>query len=206
MFVRINLFMCCPFGVNSIALLIVIFTRCFESFDLAIISVRLTVSILVCLAAVDDEEVEDLNGPLEDQEIKDGQWMGVTVRSSGQGGKVLVCAHRYITKISDSQHGQGLCYVLSNDLKYDETYEPCKGRSVVRQHEDYGFCQAGTSGAMLDDGTMIIGTPGPITWRGTIFVISVDGEYLKRDKNHYYGPHSEQTSPVDKYSYLGKEY
>lgn len=115
-----------------------------------------------------------------------------------------MCAHRYIIQTGDSQHGQGLCYVLNNDLKYDEAYEPCKGRSTQRSHEEYGFCQAGTSGILLDDDTMVLGTPGPITWRGTIFVISIGGEYLKRDKNHYYGPHTEQSSPVDKYSYLGK--
>lgn len=115
----------------------------------------------------------------------------------------MVCAHRYISQVGESQHGQGLCYVLSNDLKYDETYEPCKGRSTTRAHEDYGFCQVGTSGTILDDNTMVLGTPGPYTWRGTVFVISVGGEYLKRDKIHYYGPHLDQTSPVDKYSYLG---
>jgi len=27
-------------------------------------------------------------------EIKDGQWLGVEVRSQGEGGKVIVCAHR----------------------------------------------------------------------------------------------------------------
>lgn len=117
--------------------------------------------------------------------------------------QVLVCAHRYISRTGESQHGQGLCYVLSNDLKYDETYEPCKGRTTTRAHEDYGFCQVGTSGTILDDNTIVLGTPGPYTWRGTVFVISVGGEYLKRDKIHYYGPHLEQTSPVDKYSYLG---
>lgn len=118
--------------------------------------------------------------------------------------QVLVCAHRYIVKSGESQHGQGLCYVLTNDLRFDESYEPCKGRATERDHEEYGYCQAGTSGALLDDGTMLLGTPGPYTWRGTLFAISVGGEYLKRDKNHYYGPHLEQTSPVDKYSYLGE--
>ncbi|XP_031627907.1 integrin alpha-PS1 isoform X2 [Contarinia nasturtii] len=145
----------------------------------------------------------DLKPPLEKQEIKNGQWMGVTVRSQGLAGKVLVCAHRYIVKTGESQHGQGLCYVLTNDLNFDETYEPCKGRSTQREHEEYGYCQVGTSGALMEDGTLILGTPGPFTWRGTIFVISGDGDYLKRDKNHYYGPHLEHTSPVDKYSYLG---
>lgn len=118
--------------------------------------------------------------------------------------QVLVCAHRYIVKKHENQYGQGLCYVLSNDLKYDETYEPCRGRPTDRDHEDYGYCQVGTSGTILDDGTMVLGTPGPYTWRGTIFAISIDGGYLNRDKTHYYTPHTEQTSPVDKYSYLGK--
>lgn len=183
---------------------------------------------MISRAAVEDEDVKDLRPPLFNQEIKNDQWMGVTVRSQGVGGKVsvnyndrllneinelftmfirwqvLVCAHRYIVQMGDSQHGQGLCYVLNNDLKYDEAYEPCRGRSTARAHEEYGFCQAGTSGILLDDDSMILGSPGPITWRGTIFVISVGGDYLKRDKHTYYGPHTEQTSPVDKYSYLGK--
>lgn len=32
--------------------------------------------------------VSDLMEPLENQEIKNGQWLGVTVRSQGIGGKV----------------------------------------------------------------------------------------------------------------------
>lgn len=72
-----------------------------------------------------------------------------------------------------------------------------------RAHEDYGYCQAGTSGALFDDDTMVLGTPGPYTWRGTVYVTSFEPDYLKRDKMHYYGPHTELTSPVDKYSYLG---
>lgn len=63
----------------------------------------------------------------------------------------------------------------------------------------------GTSGALLDDDTMVLGTPGPYTWRGTIFVISIGGEYLSRDKSQYYGPHTDSNSPVQKYSYLGKK-
>ncbi|EDV91936.1 integrin alpha-PS1 isoform X2 [Drosophila grimshawi] len=141
--------------------------------------------------------------PPSDDEIKEGQWMGVTVRSQGLGGKVLVCAHRYVTKMAENLYGQGMCYVLTNELQYDEVYEPCKGRTVQRQHEDYGFCQSGTSGALLDDNTMVLGTPGPFTWRGAIFVTEIGGEYLQRDKNMYYSDHSETHSPVDKYSYLG---
>lgn len=50
---------------------------------------------------------------------------------------------------------------------------------------------------------MVLGTPGPFTWRGTIFITEIGGEYLERDKNIYYGDHSDNSSPVDKYSYLG---
>ncbi|XP_058978100.1 integrin alpha-PS1 isoform X2 [Musca domestica] len=149
----------------------------------------------------DSDDVEELMEPSED-EIKEDQWLGVTVRSQGLGGKVLVCAHRYITKVRDNRYGQGLCYVLTNELSYDEVYEPCKGRTVQRAHEDYGFCQVGTSGALLDDNTMVLGTPGPYTWRGTVFVTEIGGEYLERDKNMYYGDHSD-TSTIEKYSYLG---
>ncbi|XP_037816674.1 integrin alpha-PS1 isoform X1 [Lucilia sericata] len=150
----------------------------------------------------DSDDIEELAEPSYD-EIKEDQWLGVTVRSQGLGGKVLVCAHRYITKVRENRYGQGLCYVLTNELSYDEVYEPCKGRTVQRAHEDYGFCQVGTSGALLDDNTMVLGTPGPFTWRGTVFVTEIGGEYLERDKNMYYGDHSDTSSPVDKYSYLG---
>lgn len=74
---------------------------------------------------------------------------------------------------------------------------------MCRAHEDYSYCQAGTSGTMFDDNTIILGAPGPFTWRGTVYELSVDDDYLKRDKSHYYGPHDEINSPVDKYSYLG---
>ncbi|XP_023169048.1 integrin alpha-PS1 [Drosophila hydei] len=147
-------------------------------------------------------DVDELVPPSSD-EIKEGQWMGVTVRSQGLASKVLVCAHRYVTIQRENRYGQGLCYVLTNDLQFDEVYEPCKGRPTQRQHEDYGFCQVGTSGALLDDNTMVLGTPGPFTWRGAIFVTEVGGEYLQRDKNMYYSDHSDASSPVDKYSYLG---
>ncbi|CAG2057294.1 unnamed protein product [Timema podura] len=50
--------------------------------------------------------------------------------------------------------------------------------------------------------TAVIGTPGPYTWRGTMYVISVSDDFLNRDKTFYYSPHQEEDSPVDKYSYL----
>ncbi|XP_059476549.1 integrin alpha-PS1 isoform X2 [Neocloeon triangulifer] len=137
-------------------------------------------------------------------EIKDGQWMGVTVRSQGRGGKVLVCAHRYIHKGLDFQWGRGLCYTLTQYLDFDKSHDPCKGRSTKRAHEDYGFCQAGTSGVLTESEELLaIGTPGPFTWRGAIFVSSVSDDFLNRPKTTFHTPVTETDSPVDKYAYLG---
>ena len=119
-----------------------------------------------------------------------------------------MCAHRYISKPGtsddDAQHGIGLCYILGNDFVYDDVFEPCKGRAKEKLHEQYGVCQAGTSGTLLDDGEVIVGAPGVFTWRGSLYSKAVaGGSYLQRDKNIYYTPHEGSSPPIDKYSYLG---
>lgn len=74
-----------------------------------------------------------LEAPSKD-EIKENQWLGVTVKSQKAGGKVVVCAHRYIqsTNLKLHHYGFGLCYLLNNDLKAEEALEPCKGRPVEK--------------------------------------------------------------------------
>ncbi len=49
----------------------------------------------------------------------------------------------------------------------------------------------------------LIGSPGPFTWRGTVFAMSIADDFLFRDKTHYYVPVKGGDAPVDKYSYLG---
>lgn len=157
----------------------------------------------------DDEEEDELLPPNSD-ELKTNQWLGVTVNSGGKENKIFVCAHRYM-KVQSKGHskesglhlGQGLCYVLNNDFTFGFAVEVCLGRSTEREHEQYAFCQSGTSGMILDDGTAVIGTPGVMTWKGTVFAVEVDGEFLSRDKTQYYGPHDNADSPVPNYSYLG---
>ncbi|XP_039301470.1 integrin alpha-PS1-like, partial [Nilaparvata lugens] len=78
-----------------------------------------------------------------------------------------------------------------------------QGRSTNKAHEEYGYCQVGTSGVLVGDDTVVLGTPGPYTWRGTVFVLSASDNYLDRDKTFYMGPVTEPLAPVDKYSYLG---
>ncbi|XP_014242194.1 integrin alpha-PS1 isoform X1 [Cimex lectularius] len=150
-----------------------------------------------------DYDVDDLHPvPPSEFEIKEGQWLGVTVRSLGKGKKVMVCAHRYITKYDGLRHGKGHCYTLYSDLTIEVLVNPCKGRPTEREHEQYAYCQVGTSLMLIND-TAIFGSPGPYTWRGTVFVSSIADSFLYRDKTIYYTPHFEDNSPVDKYSYLG---
>ncbi|XP_067213490.1 integrin alpha-PS1 isoform X4 [Linepithema humile] len=146
-------------------------------------------------------ESDDLVEPRND-EIKDNQWLGVTVRSQGAGGKVMVCAHRHIVKTADSQWGQGQCYILSQDLKYEDLKKPCSGKPTNKAHEQFGYCQAGTSGLLTAEDRVVIGTPGPHTWRGTIYLFTVSDEFLTRDNTVYNAP-MQDSSPVNKYSYLG---
>ncbi|XP_065163300.1 integrin alpha-PS1 isoform X3 [Atheta coriaria] len=152
------------------------------------------------------EEDNSLKGPGPD-EIKNGQWLGVTVKSSNpsNGGKVLVCAHRYIKspQLNDTHHGLGLCHLLNASLGWEEALEPCEGKPMQNEHLEYAYCQAGTSLAFLEDGTALMGAPGPHTWRGTIFAKMTVGDFLSRDKNFYSSPLNQLSEPIDKYSYLG---
>lgn len=141
--------------------------------------------------------------PPRADEIRNDQWLGVAVSSQGPGGKVIVCAHRYTRRGLDYRWGQGQCFTLTNRLQFDETWEPCRGRDTSRAHEEWGYCQAGTSAILLADKTALIGTPGPYTWRGTVFAVSTSDDFLFRDKTHYHSPVLGKDSPVDKYSYLG---
>lgn len=80
-------------------------------------------------------------------------------------------------------------------------WEPCYNRPIGKAHEEYGYCQAGTSGHVSQDNEIIIGTPGPYTWRGTVYTNSIS--FHIRDDKQWYAVPVEHHSPVDKYSYLG---
>lgn len=72
-----------------------------------------------------------MEAPQKD-EIKEDQWLGVTVKSQKPGGNVMVCAHRYIQSpnLHQYQYGYGLCYLLDNNLNTIQAQQPCKGRPV----------------------------------------------------------------------------
>lgn len=50
---------------------------------------------------------------------------------------------------------------------------------------------------------VVIGTPGPYTWRGTLYVSTVSEDFIYKDTVVYNTPMQED-SPVNKYSYLGE--
>lgn len=152
-----------------------------------------------------EEKTSTTLHPPGNNERKDGQWMGVSVKSQGPGGKIVVCAHRYMKteNAHKKEYALGLCYSLSKDLIWDEPLSPCSGRPMTQDHVQYGYCQAGTSLGFLRDGTVLIGSPGPFTWRGTMFIQNLEGDFLSRDTKKYMGPLNDKNEPIEKYSYLG---
>lgn len=108
---------------------------------------------------------------------------------------MLVCAHRYTSIVKSTtqergkEHeegyfGQGLCYVLSNDLS-QQVYSPLMGQNRTDWNLTRdGNYQMGTSGAFLTDGTMLLGSPG-FNFNGHMFIFFRDGKSFKSLTNHY---------------------
>lgn len=75
---------------------------------------------------------------------------------------------------------------------------------IFRGHTQFGYCQAGTSGLLLEDDSIVIGSPGSFNWKGNIFVNSVSEEYLSGDHKWYHSPiRDAENSSVASNSYLG---
>ncbi|XP_063174231.1 integrin alpha-6 isoform X1 [Candoia aspera] len=107
------------------------------------------------------------------KESKEDQWMGVTVRSQGPGGKVVTCAHRYekryyVNTEQETRDIIGRCYVLNQDLSSDSgDWSFCNGR--LRGHEKFGSCQQGVAAMFTrDDHYIVFGAPGTYNWKGVV--------------------------------------
>ncbi|XP_073772259.1 integrin alpha-7 isoform X2 [Danio rerio] len=114
-----------------------------------------------------------------DRENKDNQWFGVTVKSQGAGGKVVVCAHLYelrqhVNQSFETRDPVGRCYVLSADLTERDDLDGgewkfCEGRP--QGHEQFGFCQQGLSASFSPDRNfLLLGAPGTYNWKGLLFM------------------------------------
>ncbi|XP_049818119.1 integrin alpha-PS1 isoform X2 [Aethina tumida] len=157
----------------------------------------------------EDETETDtkLMPPLVNEEIKDDQWLGVSLKSQGPGGQVVICAHRYIQKKMAGEKefdhlGNGLCYVLDKKLGLVSNWEPCRGRIADGYYRHFGLCQAGVSIDFQDE-MLIVGAPGVYTWRGIIMSKSIDENFLMKDNTVYQAHVDVEDTILDKYSYLG---
>uniref|UniRef100_A0A8C2WXQ8 Integrin subunit alpha 7 n=1 Tax=Cyclopterus lumpus TaxID=8103 RepID=A0A8C2WXQ8_CYCLU len=129
-----------------------------------------------------DCERVDIDGEVNlNKESKDNQWLGVTVKSQGIGGKVVTCAHLYelrqrVNKPAETRDPIGRCYVLSEDLTERDDLDGgewkfCEGRP--QGHEQFGFCQQGLSVSFSPDNNFILfGAPGTYNWKGLLFMAS----------------------------------
>uniref|UniRef100_A0A3Q3C7J0 Integrin subunit alpha 7 n=1 Tax=Haplochromis burtoni TaxID=8153 RepID=A0A3Q3C7J0_HAPBU len=167
-----------------------------------------------------DCERVDIDGDVRwDRESKHNQWLGVTVKSQGIGGKVVTCAHLYelrqrVNQSSETRDPIGRCYVLSEDLTNRDDLDGgewkfCEGRP--QGHEQFGFCQQGLSVSFTPDKNFILfGAPGTYNWKGNMRVqllnqtlldlgVYDDGPYEVADEKQL----NAQLIPVPYHSYLG---
>ncbi|XP_075301717.1 integrin alpha-7 isoform X5 [Opisthocomus hoazin] len=113
------------------------------------------------------------------RESKEDQWLGVSVKSQGAGGKVVTCAHRYearhrVRQPLETRDVIGRCFVLSQDLRVRDELDGgewkfCQGRP--QGHDRFGACQQGLAAAFSPDHRYILlGAPGTYNWKGTLRV------------------------------------
>ncbi|KAM3933621.1 integrin alpha-7 isoform 2-T2 [Leptodactylus fuscus] len=133
--------------------------------------------------AKDCERIDIDDGVDRNRESKENQWLGVTVKSQGPGGKIVTCAHLYesrqrVTQPSETRDVIGRCFVLSEDLTVSDDLDGgewkfCEGRP--QGHEMFGFCQQGMSAGFTSDNHYIMfGAPGTYNWKGLLFVTNID--------------------------------
>ncbi|XP_074082551.1 integrin alpha-7 isoform X4 [Macrotis lagotis] len=117
------------------------------------------------------------------KESKENQWLGVSLRSQGPGGKVVTCAHLYearqrVAQTLETRDVIGRCFVLSEDLTIRDELDGgewkfCEGRP--QGHDQFGFCQQGTSAAFSPDNHyLLFGAPGTYNWKGLLFMTNID--------------------------------
>ncbi|XP_069762797.1 integrin alpha-7-like isoform X2 [Narcine bancroftii] len=141
-----------------------------------------TGGLFACPIITEDDECDqvDIDNDVDLQrESKENQWLGVTVKSQGIGGKVVTCAHRYevrqrVNQSAETRDMIGRCYVLNQDLRIKDELDGgdwkfCEGRA--QGHQRFGYCQQGiAAGFTTDDHYILFGAPGTYNWKGLIFL------------------------------------
>ncbi|XP_041036227.1 integrin alpha-7-like isoform X1 [Carcharodon carcharias] len=181
-----------------------------------------TGGLFACPIITEDDECDqvDIDNDVDlRRESKENQWLGVTVKSQGIGGKVVTCAHRYevrqrVNQPAETRDMIGRCYVLSQDLNIRDELDGgdwkfCEGRT--QGHQRFGYCQQGiAAGFTPDDHYILFGTPGTYNWKGNVRTeqlshslvflgIYDDGPYEAGDERKQ----EAELVPVPANSYLG---
>ncbi|XP_061471376.1 integrin alpha-7 isoform X2 [Rhineura floridana] len=149
------------------------------------------------------------------KESKENQWLGVTVKSQGPGGKIVTCAHLYearnrVNESLETRDVIGRCYVLSEGFDVADELDGgewkfCEGRP--QGHDRFGFCQQGVAtGFTADRHYILFGAPGTYNWKGILFVTNIDSS--DPDQLVYKTPEPNERVPgsvgdVAQNSYLG---
>ncbi|XP_055952376.1 integrin alpha-PS2-like [Argiope bruennichi] len=101
---------------------------------------------------------------------KSNQWFGATVATSGENGLVVACAPRYVYFSINYQRREpvGTCWIAKNSLTTFNEYSPC--RTSYWGFHRQGYCQAGFSAALAEDGQkLFVGAPGSWYWQGQVY-------------------------------------
>ncbi|GIY36089.1 integrin alpha-PS2 [Caerostris darwini] len=119
----------------------------------------------------------DLTGPTPSdigrgqyKDDKSHQWFGATVEASGENGLVVACAPRYVSFSINYQRREpvGTCWIAKNSFSTFDEYSPC--RTSQWGFHRQGYCQAGMSAALAQDGKrLFVGAPGSWYWQGQIY-------------------------------------
>ncbi|XP_074663551.1 integrin alpha-7 isoform X3 [Strix aluco] len=153
------------------------------------------------------------------RESKENQWLGVSVKSQGAGGKIVTCAHLYearhrVRQPLETRDVIGRCFVLSQDLRARDELDGgewkfCEGRP--QGHDRFGACQQGLAAAFSPDQRYVLfGAPGTYNWKGNLRVELLNQsslDLLRYDDGPYEagGEKDQDPSliPVPANSYLG---
>ncbi|KAG1954636.1 integrin alpha-3b isoform X2 [Pimephales promelas] len=150
--------------------------------NLSKFNINETGAVYYCPVTIEQDDCRrmDLISAPQSTEMVEGMWLGVTVASQRNGGRVLACGHRYVKKLLGAEEQQrmvGKCYVRGNDLTYDptdywqsDTYELC---DFNYDQDLEGMCNMGISGGMTEK-DVYFGTPGSFAWQGTVHMKSRD--------------------------------
>ncbi|NXX39316.1 ITA7 protein, partial [Tricholaema leucomelas] len=116
-----------------------------------------------------------------ERESKENQWLGVSVKSQGAGGKIV-------------------------DLRAQDEWKFCQGRP--QGHDRFGSCQQGLAAAFSPDRHyVLLGAPGTYNWKGLLFVTNIESS--APDQMVYKSPEPGEKVPgavpgdVTPNSYLG---